>query len=186
MDKVITENIKGFEIKLKTRPGVFSKDRIDPGSRFLLENIEIEEGALIADLGCGSGVIGFVAAKLNYTGHVHLLDVNLRIVELAKENAALNRLKNVEVFLSDLFSAVDKRSYHLILSNPAQHLGNLFLDEAAKACFEHLKPGGEAFWVIQKGPKRVVTELFEKYFSNCTIVAQSGDYVLVRGKRDGY
>ena len=127
MDNVLIENLRGFEIKLKTKTGVFSKSGVDLGSKLLIDNMEISDGTLIADLGCGTGVVGFVAAKLNPSGHVHLLDDHLRSVELAKENTQLNNLKNVEIFLSDLFSAVETRTYHLILSNPPQHLGNEFL-----------------------------------------------------------
>lgn len=183
MDQIVAI-IKGFEIKFNTLPGVFSKNGVDFGSKLLIENAGVQDGTLIADLGCGSGVIGLTAAKLNPHGHVHMLDVNLRVVNLARENAQLNDLKNVEVFLSDLFSEVGDRTYHLILSNPSQHLGNDFLDQAVGECFKHLKPQGEVYWVVQKQLKTLVERLFEKSFANCTIVAHSNDYVVVKGRRN--
>lgn len=179
MVKFINESLKGFDIKLKTKPGVFSKDGIDSGTKLLVENIEINDGEVIADLGCGSGIIGFVAAKLNPNGHVHLLDVNLRFTELAKVNAELNNLKNTEVFISDLFSAVGDRTYHHILSNPPQHLGNEFLDESVKECLKHLKENGEVIWVVQKHLKPVIERLFNKYFQNCEIIAQNKEHVVL-------
>ncbi len=183
MDNLITGIIRGVDLKFKTRPGVFSKDKIDEGSKLLLEQVEIKDRMVIADLGCGLGVIGFTAAKLNERAHVHLLDVNIRIVSLAEENAELNKLKNVEVFLSDLFSAVKERTYNLILSNPAQHLGNEFLEEAAKECFVHLKKDGQVYWVIQKHLKPYIERLFEKNFKNSKIIAQSGKYFIIRGEK---
>lgn len=185
MDDIITEKIRGVEVKFKTKSAVFSRQGLDAGTKLLVENMEVGSGMLVADLGCGTGVLGFVAAKLNPDGHVHLLDVNLRTVELAKENVQLNRLKNVEVFLSDLFSAVSGRSYHLILSNPAQHSGNEFLEECAKECFNHLKNKGSVYWVVQAHIRPVIERLFNKHFGNCTIVARNNIYVVLKAKKDG-
>lgn len=95
MEDIITEKLRGFEIKLKLKPGVFSPRGVDSGSKLFLEHLKIRDETVIADVGCGSGVIGIVAAKLNPAGHVHLLDDHLRSVELAKENVELNRLKNI-------------------------------------------------------------------------------------------
>lgn len=174
-----------FEIKFQTKPGVFSKAGIDSGTRLLIENMVIEDQTLIADLGCGSGVIGFVASKLNPKGHIHLLDVNLRFVELAKENVQLNGLRNVEVYLSDLFSAVPDRTYHQIFSNPPQHLGNDFLDEGASECFKHLKPNGQVVWVVQQRLQPVIERLFQKYFKNCKIVAHGKEHVVIKAQKYG-
>lgn len=185
MDNVLTEKIKGVELSFKTRPGVFSKGGLDLGSKLLMENVNLpSDKRLIADLGCGSGIIGLFAAKLAPATHVHLLDVNLRFIELARENAELNNLSNVEVYLSDQFSAVESRTYQLILSNPAQHLGNQFLEETASECFKHLKIEGEVYWVIQKHMKSFIVRLFEKYFQNATIVVASGDYIVVSAQKN--
>lgn len=183
-ENIIEENIKGVRIKFKTRPGIFSKNRFDLGSKLLFESIELPESGLMADLGCGSGVIGFTAAKLSPKAHIHLLDVNLRTVELAKENAELNRLKNVEVYLSDQFSAVPDRTYNLILSNPAQHLGNEFLEETARECLNHLKKGGQVYWVVQKHLKPYVQRLFENTFREGTIIAAGKDHIIIKGVKN--
>lgn len=183
-DNIIEENIKGVKIKFKTKPGIFSKNRFDLESKLLFETIDLPDSGLIADLGCGSGVIGFTAAKLAPKTHVHLLDVNLRTVELAKENAELNRLKNVEVYLSDQFSAVPERTYNLILSNPAKHLGNEFLEETAKKCFNHLKKEGEVYWVVQKHLKPYVQRLFENIFGEGTILNTGNDHIILKGVKN--
>jgi len=145
--------------------------------------MEIADGCLVADLGCGTGVIGFVAAKLNPSGHVHLLDDNLRAVELAKENVLLNDLENSEVYLSDLFSAVGERTYHLILSNPSQQLGNEFLREMALKCFKHLKPEAQVYWVVQNHLKPYIKRLFEQVFGNCEVVAQGKEHIVFKANK---
>lgn len=183
MRNLITEELRGFKIKLMTKPGIFSSKKIDSGSRLLIDNLEVKDGTMICDLGTGSGIIGIICAKLNLTGHVHLLEDHLSSSELAKNNIELNGLKNAEVFLSDLFSAVEERNYNLIVSNPPQHLGNDFLDEAAKECFKHLRLGGEVYWVIQKHVKPFIAKLFEKCFMNVATVAMGGDYVVLKAKK---
>jgi 16S rRNA (guanine1207-N2)-methyltransferase len=160
-----------------------SKKGLDSGSRLLIENLKIEGGGLIADVGTGTGVIGIAAARLHPEVHVHLLDVNLRIVNLARENVELNRLKNAEVFLSDNFSAVDERTYNQILSNPAQHLGNEFLEELAADCLKHLKSGGSTTWVVQKHVKPYIERLFKSVFGNCEVVAHGGGHVLMKARK---
>lgn len=180
MGDLITENLRGFKIRFKTKPGVFSKHGMDAGTKLLIDSMEIQDGSMVADLGCGIGIVGFVAAKLNPRGHVHLLDDHLRSVELAKENTEVNNLKNVEVYLSDLFSAVPERTYHIILSNPPQHLGNEFLIDLAKQCFNHLKPKGTVYWVVQKHLKPLIIKIFNEDFGSAEVVVRGKDYVVLK------
>jgi 16S rRNA (guanine1207-N2)-methyltransferase len=184
-DDYFIEKVAGTEIKFYTRAGIFSQQGLDNGSRMLVEKADIKDGTLICDLGCGGGVIGMAAAKLNPEGHVHLLDANIRAITLTEENVALNRVKNVEVYLSDLFSAVPLRTYHTILSNPPQHLGNDFLEECAKECFDHLKTGGKVYWVVQARLSPLVERLFKNYFQNYKIEAHSKEYALISAKKEG-
>lgn len=183
MNNFIDENLRGFEIKLVIKPGVFSPKGVDSGSRLLIDNLEVEDKTLICDLGTGAGVIGIVCAKLDPSGHVHLLEDHLSSFEVAKENVELNHLRNAEVYLSDLFSAVPDRTYHQIFSNPPQHLGNDFLDFTAAECLKHLKPGGQVWWVVQKHVKPFAARLFEKHFGGVTIVAQGREYVVLKAKK---
>ena len=68
---------------LQLGPGVFSPTST---SRTLAEAIEIEPGDTVIDVGCGSGVLAFVAAKLG-AAKVYGVDLSHRAVEAARENA---------------------------------------------------------------------------------------------------
>lgn len=184
-NNVVTENLRGFEIKFKTKPGVFSKHGLDGGTRLLIEKAEVFDKSLVAELGSGSGVLGIVLAKLNFKGHVHLLDDHLRSVELARENVELNKLRNAEVYLSDLFSVVPERTYHQIFSNPPQQLGNEFLSELIDESFKHLKPRGQLWLVVKNNIKPVVERIMKNIFKNSSIRAQSKEYVVLVGEKDG-
>ena len=180
MGDVITEKLRGFGIKFLTRPGIFSKHGLDDGTRLLIDNLEVEDNTQIADLGSGTGVIGFVCAKLNPHGHVHLLDDHLRSVELAKRNIKLNNLNNIEVYLSDLFSAVDKRTYHQIFSNPPQSMGNEFLEEVISKSAKHLKQDGQLWLVIKKNVKNVIERILKKHSLKYQITAQGKEHVVIK------
>ena len=80
----------GERFELVSLPGVFSAKRIDPGSEILIEafaRIAREKPPKrIVDLGCGTGVLGIVAAKLFPTAEVLLVDADARAVECAATN----------------------------------------------------------------------------------------------------
>ena len=52
----------GRLIHVRTRPGVFSHRKVDPGARQLMAAMPINPGERILDIGCGSGVVSLAAA----------------------------------------------------------------------------------------------------------------------------
>lgn len=76
---------------LKVRPGVFSPTTT---SRTLADALEINPGDTVIDVGCGSGVLAFVAAKLG-AGKVYGCDLSAPAVRAARENAAMLGLSDV-------------------------------------------------------------------------------------------
>ena len=75
--------------------GVFSKNKIDYGSKFLVETMlkQINKTHIsILDMGCGYGFIGIVLAK-KLDSLVTLADVNKRALHLAKENFKVNKVE---------------------------------------------------------------------------------------------
>ena len=108
-----------------------------------------------------------------------MLDDHLRSVELAKESVDLNNLKNAEVYLSDLFSAVPKRKYHQIFSNPPQQMGNEFLEELIGESFKHLKSKGGLMIVVKNNIGPVIERILQKVFGNLKVVANNKQYIVV-------
>jgi SAM-dependent methyltransferase len=70
----------------------------------------------VLDLGCGAGTLALLLAK--HAGEVVATDINPRAVALAKFNAAVNGIPNVEFHVSDLFDAVIGERFDLIVSQP--------------------------------------------------------------------
>ena len=76
---------------LHVRPGVFSPTTT---SRTLADALEINPGDTVIDVGCGSGGLAFVAAKLG-AGKVYGCDLSAPAVSAARENAAMLGLSDV-------------------------------------------------------------------------------------------
>src|SRR5262249_18892760 len=65
---------RGRLIHARSRPGIFSHRSIDPGARRLIDAMEIEPGARVLDIGCGSGTVALAAACRSEGVRVHAVD----------------------------------------------------------------------------------------------------------------
>ena len=81
---------------LRTDRGVFSAERIDPGTELLLKlaGPPPPQGDLL-DLGCGYGPIAVTLARRAPGATVWAVDVNERALQLVRENAAGLKLPNI-------------------------------------------------------------------------------------------
>src|SRR2546423_8952655 len=79
----------GRDFALVTSSGVFSGQRLDPGTAVLLRKAPLPgpRGGVYLDLGCGYGPISMVLATASETAQVYSVDVNTRAVELVRTNA---------------------------------------------------------------------------------------------------
>lgn len=140
----------GEPLHLKSLPGVFSYDRLDPGTELLLEQLPDVSGQRVLDVGSGYGLIGLLAA-LNGAKQVDLVDVNLLAVAAARANVEQLGLRNVAVVASDLYTALSDRSYDLIVSNPPFHQGKAvdftITNRLIRQAADHLAPDGRLILV---------------------------------------
>ncbi|MBN1501989.1 class I SAM-dependent methyltransferase [Candidatus Woesearchaeota archaeon] len=113
----IQEKIKNIKLEFCTAKGVFSKRRIDLGTRILIENCIIKPNWKILDLGCGIGAIGISIKKLYPETKVTMADINERAVTLAKRNIKLNDVEAIKIIKSDLYKNINQ-TFDCILSNP--------------------------------------------------------------------
>ncbi|MDQ0116411.1 class I SAM-dependent methyltransferase [Paenibacillus harenae] len=145
-----TFDLRGFAFRFMTDAGVFSKTGVDYGSRVLIDAMEIGSDAKVLDVGCGYGPIGLTAAKLADRGHVTMIDINERAVELSRENARLNGIANVTVLQSDIYAAVKGQRFNAIVTNPPIRAGKAVVHRIFEEGYELLEPGGTMWVVIQK------------------------------------
>jgi ubiquinone/menaquinone biosynthesis C-methylase UbiE len=103
----------------------------------------ISQGEAVLDIGCGSGLDAFVAAKITGPqGRVIGLDVSPEMINKAKENLAFLGLSNVSFEVGEAEAlAYEDRTFDVVISNGAFNL-TLSKEEALKEAFRVLRPGG--------------------------------------------
>ena len=154
--------VAGRNLVFATDAGVFSKDRIDRGTRELLKalTVRIRPGQRVLDLGCGYGPIGIVLGALEPDAHVTMVDINQRACDLARQNLAANGIANAEVVCGDFAEAVGERTFDVIVTNPPIRAGRSVLRSMIDWAHAHLVPRRRA---LPRGPhaagRRLIAEV---------------------------
>ncbi|MEM1566192.1 MAG: class I SAM-dependent methyltransferase [Candidatus Bathyarchaeia archaeon] len=176
--------IRGKTFKFLTASGVFSKKRVDLGTRLLIKSMILPESGLVLDIGCGYGAIGIAAASFNSKLHVIMVDINERAVRLAKRNIELNRVYNAEVRRGNLYEPVKGMFFNCILSNPPVSAGLATVKAIITGAPEHLTEGGTLQIVLKSkiGGKRL-QQIFQETFGNCTILARESGYRVLMAEK---
>ncbi|MCD0450063.1 methyltransferase [Actinocorallia sp. API 0066] len=141
--------LRDLHLRLETDRGMFSPDRIDAGTRILLDSVPPPptEGNLL-DVGCGYGPITLTLAARAPGATVYGVDVNRRALELARSNAEAAGLTNV-VFGTPEEIDSDLR-FAALWSNPPIRIGKAALHELLDTWLARLEPGALAHLVVQK------------------------------------
>ncbi len=84
-------------------------------SYLLAENLMIEKGKSVLEIGTGSGIVAMYASKL--TDEVTATDINFDAIELAESNFKANNIDNIELLFGNLFEPVKDRKFDVILFN---------------------------------------------------------------------
>ena len=146
--------IRGHEHMVTTASGVFCPDRLDRGTRVLLDHVPDPPatGAFL-DLGCGWGPIALALADAAPHARVLATDVNERALELTARNAAAAGHAGVRVLEASALRAQlerDATRLDLIWSNPPVRIGKRALHALLASWLELLAPDGEAWRVVAK------------------------------------
>lgn len=107
------------DIVIELDPGMAFGTGTHETTKMCIEYIEefIKPGDTAIDVGCGSGILSIVAAKLG-AGHVTAVDRDPVSVKTARENIALNVCEGViEAYASDLLQQVKPQNAALVVAN---------------------------------------------------------------------
>ena len=158
-----------------TQPGVFSWDRIDPGTERLLAHVD-ELAGTGADFGCGLGILSRRALRCADIKAITLVDIDRRAVEAARRNIDDPRATIVQADIRTL----PLEGLNFVIMNPPFHesgsedrrLGQTFIRRAAAA----LRRGGRLRMVanIDLPYEALLDELFVRV----TPLGKSGGFKL--------
>ena len=179
-EEVIIENIKITKDKNVFYP---HKDTI-----LLAKSVSNVNKSNILEVGTGSGFVSIYLSK--NAESIEATDINPDAIKLAKENAALNSIKNISFFLTNLFPQKNKK-YDLIVANlpytnhPANNIveksvwdeNHETLKEFLENVENYLKPSGRIFlsWA-NFADFNLLENLLEKNNFNFKIVAEELPY----------
>lgn len=175
---IFKTEVLGREYSFYTDNGVFSKGKLDFGTRTLLEALPLDElKGNILDVGCGYGVIDISLGKVTdafYEG----IDVNRRALHLAEMNAKLNGVDNVKFYESNTYSSVNKK-YNFIITNPPIRAGKKVVYDIVMNARNYLMDNGVLYIVIRKeqGAKSMIRDL-DVYYKTEVICKNKGFFVI--------
>ena len=132
---------------LVTDRGVFSSSRIDPGTKYLLQNAPTPDGTVetALDLGCGYGPIARTLVHRFPKAEIWATDVNSRARLLTEKNVG-----GLGVNVEHPDNIDDSIRFDLIWSNPPIRIGKTKLYEMLEIWLQRLSDDGEAILVVQK------------------------------------
>ncbi|MFJ1811470.1 MULTISPECIES: methyltransferase [unclassified Streptomyces] len=164
--------------------GVFCADRLDIGTRFLLQHLPRTGGNLrVVDLGCGNGIVGTAVALANPEAEVLFTDESFQAVASAEATYKANGVPgHAEFRVGDGMAGVADGSVDVVLNNPPFHSHQATTDATAWRMFtgarRALRPDGE-LWVVGNRHLGYHVKL-KRLFGNCEPVAGDRKFVVLR------
>jgi 23S rRNA (guanine1835-N2)-methyltransferase len=179
-----------LDIELCGLPNVFSRDKLDIGTGFLLEHLHrVAPAETVVDLACGNGILGLVAVKQRVARKLVFCDESAMAIASAQLNA--NRvfgqaIHNFHFHHGDGLEGYCGDAAQLILCNPPFHqehtvnefAGRRLLDQ----CSRHLQPGGRLLLVANRHLDYL--SLLRKAFSTVEKCAGNSKFNILLARMD--
>lgn len=124
-------------IEFLTQSGVFGWDKVDRGSKLLVETIDKSLSGVGADFGCGYGYLSYqILSKYKDIKKLYAIDVDSRAISCARKN-----LKHFDTEVSYHWADLTKpfpfkEKLHWIVMNPPFHEGKERKDNLGQAMIE--------------------------------------------------
>jgi 16S rRNA G1207 methylase RsmC len=181
---LIRTYLRGRPFEFLTASGVFSKRRVDLGTRLLIESMVLPENGYVLDVGCGYGAVGISAAVFNPCLRVILVDVNNRAVWLARQNVEKNCVGNVEVRRGCLYEPVNDLAFDCVLSNPPVSAGMRTVKAIITDAPVHMACKAIFQMVLKsKVSGKRLRAVFEDAFGNVEVLARGSGYRVLMSKK---
>lgn len=177
--------IENFDLPFTHHSNLFSRDKLDIGTRFFLEHIPKGDFKSILDLGCANGIVGIKAKMINPYARILFSDDSAMAIESAKTNYENHFQDEAGFYWTNCFEGQPKNSLDLVLCNPPFHQGNTIGDFIAWQMFQDahdsLRPGG-IHRVIGNSHLGYQVKL-KKLFGNSSIVATNSKFIICDARK---
>ena len=174
---LIRTYFRGRPFEFLTSSGIFSRNRIDLGTRLLVECMALPDKGCALDIGCGYGPIGIAASTFKPELQVVRVDVNHRAAWLARQNIERNCVSNIEVRRGNLYEPVEDLVFDCVLSNPPVSAGMETVKAMIYEAPQHMTKKGMFQMVVRS---KVAGKRF------CAFFAEAFGNVEVRARESGY
>lgn len=181
-----TWTVPELNLTLHHHAGVFARNQLDIGARFLLSHMPAPGAESVIDLGCGNGVLGLHYAQLSPTSSVLWVDESYLAIASTRTNIQLNlpQSNQYQAQVDDCLAQQADQSCDLILCNPPFHQEHAVTEHIARQMFRDskrvLRKNGE-LWVVANRHLPYYQPL-KRLFKHVHQVAQNSKFVIFQAR----
>lgn len=170
-----------FEEELLNHSNLFSREKLDIGTRFLLDHIPKGSYQKILDLGCANGIVGIMAKKMNPQATIVFSDESYMAILSAKNNYSKFFPDQAEFHWTNCYEKQAINSLDLVICNPPFHQGNTIGDFIAWQMFNDAKDALKSGGVIRViGNSHLAYQVkLKKIFGNSKVVASNTKFMII-------
>jgi 16S rRNA (guanine1207-N2)-methyltransferase len=188
--RIHEERVAETQLAYATKPGLFSWQRLDDGTRLLIETLyahPLEPSDRVLDLGSGSGVLALVAARQAAHGNVVAVDADCRAVEATRRTLGYNHIMHAQALASDCAWAVRDQAFTAVVTNPPFHRQRdttyAVVEQMIRDAAGLLLPGGRFYLVANRFLR--YEPLIEEAFGNASPLSQTNRYTVWYATKGG-
>lgn len=178
----LTVPMEGFSLPFVNHANLFSRGKLDTGTKLLLAHVPEHVTGTILDLGCGDGILGVAAKQKSPEATLVFADVSQMALLSARANwQAYFPDQEASFVWTNGYENQERESLEFVLCNPPYHQEKIVTDSVAWQMFvdarRALRPGGTLRIV---GNSHLGYHLKLKHiFGNSKIVARNESFLII-------
>lgn len=178
----IMVQLDGFAQPFEHHSNIFSRHKLDVGTRFLLAHMPTCPGAQdILDLGCANGILAIKTHETHPTATLHVSDDSYMAIKSARANLKTHRDVDAQTYWTNCFEHQPEASVDLVLCNPPFHqnhtVGRFIAEQMFRDAHHSLRPGG-LLRIVGNHHLRYHQSL-KRRFGHSQIVAKNKKFMIV-------